>query len=90
MFLNSTELATYSVNDGDEQRTVIQEQGIGMGRFVSEVLWRDVSRQSAVWETLYGIHCLQFDVSNLNIMDIFENVCDTVIMQGVLSEMNKL
>jgi hypothetical protein len=23
-------------------------------------------------------------------MDIFENVCDTVIMQGVLSEMNKL
>jgi hypothetical protein len=32
-----TELATYSVNNGDEQRTVIHEQGIGMGRVVSEV-----------------------------------------------------
>jgi hypothetical protein len=38
---------------------------------------QDIGTLSAVWETFSGIHGSQIDISNLDIVDIFENISDT-------------
>jgi hypothetical protein len=64
-----------SVNDGNEQRTVIHvdEQGIGKRGVSMRLVWQDISTLSVVWGTFYGIHSPA--------LDIFENIYDTALMQ---------
>jgi hypothetical protein len=44
---------------------------------------------SAIRGTFYSIHAPQFDISNLDIMDIFENIFDPVVMQLIVNESNR-
>lgn len=44
---------------------------------------------SAVGETSSGIHGPQFFISYMDIVNIFENILDTAVMQLVVSEMSK-
>jgi hypothetical protein len=44
---------------------------------------------SEVWETLCADHGLQFDISDLDIPDIFENIFYTAPTQLIVYETNK-
>jgi hypothetical protein len=48
-------------------------------------VWHNISTLTAVWETFCGMHGTQFDISNLDIMDIFENISDTALMQLIVN-----
>jgi hypothetical protein len=48
-----------------------------------------MSTLSAVWETFCGIHSPQFDISNLDTVDTFEDIPDTAVIQLTVNRMNK-
>jgi hypothetical protein len=52
-------------------------------------VWQEIIMFSAVGETSCGIHGPQFVISNLDMVDIFENIFDTAVMQLVVNEMSK-
>lgn len=52
-------------------------------------VWQNITTLSAVWETICGIHGPQFDISNLDTVDIFESILDTAIMQLTVNKMKK-
>jgi hypothetical protein len=51
-------------------------------------VWYDIST-SAAWEKFCSIHSPQFSIPNLDIVDIFENIFDTALMQPIVNETNK-
>jgi hypothetical protein len=60
-----------------------------MGGTSMKFVWQDISTLSAVCETICAIHDPQFDISNLDTVDIFESIFDTVIMRLTANNMNK-
>jgi hypothetical protein len=44
---------------------------------------------TAVWETFSGMQGPQFDVSDSDTVDIFENISDTALMQLIVNEKQK-
>jgi hypothetical protein len=61
-----------------------------MGRTSMESVWQDISSLSAIWETFCGIHDPQFDISNLDIVGIYENIFGTSVMQLIVNKMNMI
>jgi hypothetical protein len=59
-----------------------------MAEVSAKFVWHNISTLTAVWETFCGIHGTQFDISGLDIVDIFENIFDTALMQLTVNEKN--
>jgi hypothetical protein len=79
-----------NVNDGDEHGAVMcDEQGVGVGGVSMKFVWQGISTLPAVQETFYVIHGPQFNISNLDIVDIYENIFDMAIMWLLVNETNR-
>jgi hypothetical protein len=65
------------------------EQGVGMGGVSMQFVWQYTSMLSEVQETFCGIHCPHFNIPNLDIVSIFENIINTALMQLIANEINK-
>jgi hypothetical protein len=59
-----------------------------MGGVSMKFIWQGIRTLSAVRETFCSIHSPQFDISNLDTVDIFENIFDTALTDLIVNETN--
>jgi hypothetical protein len=48
-------------------------------------VWQETSMLSEVWETCTDIHVSQFNIYNLNTVDIHQTILDVTVIQVIIN-----
>jgi hypothetical protein len=80
---------TQLVTPGTHTISDSANKGVRMGGVSMKFVWQGISMLSVVQETLSGIHSPQCDISNLNLVDIFENIFGIPLTRLIVNETNK-
>jgi hypothetical protein len=81
---------THEISDSDDGDIATHDdEQMGMGGVSGIFLWQDIGTFSATQETFCGICGSQFDVSDLDVVEVFEKFFDTVLMQHITEGTNR-